>query len=134
MDNIRIEGGDLSTLLSEIGSKTEALVQISSEQTAKKTAANVARDLRSSSPSSPSGGRYRKGWKSKKLDHGEYVVYNSSVPGFTQLLEFGHDVIRNGVKVGHASAHPHIKDAEDKGIKEFEQEVIKEVERRLSEI
>lgn len=133
MDNIRIEGGDLASLLDDLGVKAEAIVQTASEQSAKKVAAKVARTLRASSPSGRSG-KYRKGWKSKKLDHGEYVVYNESAPGLTHLLENGHDVIRNGMKVGRASAHPHIQQAEQDGIKEFEEEVRKEVERRLSEI
>lgn len=133
MDNIRIEGvGDLSVFIEEMKTKTEIIVQTASDQAAKKVANKVARNLRSTSPSR--SGEYRKGWKVRKQDHGEYVVFNDSKPGLAHLLEHGHDVVRNGMKISRASAHPHIKQAEQDGIKEFEEEVRKEVERRLSEI
>lgn len=133
MDNIRIEGvGDLSVFIEEMKTKTEIIVQTASDQAAKKVANKVARNLRSTSPSR--SGEYRKGWKVRKQDHGEYVVFNDSKPGLTHLLEHGHDVVRNGMKIGRAPAHPHIQQAEQDGIKEFEEEVRKEVERRLSEI
>ena len=67
----------------------------------------------------------------KKIDDG-YVVY-SDMPGLTHLLEHGHDIIKNGVKVGRTKAQPHIKPVEEEGKALFIDEVTKEVNKRLSQ-
>ena len=70
-------------------------------------------------------GRYAKSWAVKK-EKGRYIVYNKK-PGLTHLLENGHDIIRDGRKIGHAPAQPHIKPVEemitDKIVKELEEKL-----------
>ena len=39
----------------------------------------------------------------------------------THLLEYGHDVIRNGVKVGETKSYPHWSKVEDMAISELEE-------------
>lgn len=60
-------------------------------------------------------GRYRKGWKLKKVGD-NYVIHNATSASLTHLLEKGH-VLRNG---GRSKAFVHIKPAEEMVIKEFE--------------
>lgn len=74
------------------------------------TARDAANKLKATSPKA--SGKYAKNWAVKK-ERGAAVVYNKA-PTYrmTHLLENGHDVVRNGQKVGHAPAQPHIKPVE----------------------
>ena len=130
MANVTVKGGSLDDLIGGILSESEAVVRAASKDAAKKTAQNTVRKLKATSPKR--SGKYAKGWKSKYID-GSYIVYNSKLPGYTQLLEKGHDVVMYGKKVGHADAQPHIKPAEQEGIQEFEQKAIEEINRRLGQ-
>lgn len=85
-------------------------------------AKEAAKQLRSTSPTDT--GTYASGWRQKTTSTPltiEAVVYNSKLPGFTQLLEKGH-AKRGGGRVG-ASEH----------IKPVEEWVKTETERRLEE-
>lgn len=129
MSNISYKGGkDLDAVIDEAIRETNAAVLFASKDAAKTAADSTAKLLKSTSPKQ--SGKYARGWKVKAQDGG-YVVYNDKHYRLTHLLENGHDVIVNGKKVGRAKAYPHIKPAEQEGIKDFEQEVRKQIERRL---
>ena len=86
-------------------------------------AKEAAKQLRSTSPTDT--GRYASGWRQTTTSTPltiEAVVYNSKLPGFTQLLEKGH-AKRGGGRVPPASEH----------IKPVEEWVKTETERRLEE-
>ena len=70
-------------------------------------------------------GKYAKSWAVKK-ERGRYIVYNKK-PGLTHLLENGHDIIRNGRKVGRVVGRPHIKPVEEM----VSENIIKELESKL---
>lgn len=70
-------------------------------------------------------GKYAKSWAVKK-EKGRYIVYNKK-PGLTHLLENGHDIIRDGRKIGHAPAQPHIKPVEEM----IKDKIVKELEEKL---
>lgn len=70
-------------------------------------------------------GKYAKSWAVKK-EKGRYIVYNKK-PGLTHLLENGHDIIRDGRKIGHAPAQPHIKPVEEM----ITDKIVKEIEAKL---
>lgn len=70
-------------------------------------------------------GKYAKSWAVKK-EKGRYIVYNKK-PGLTHLLENGHDIIRDGKKVGRVQGRPHIKPVEEM----VTENIIKELESRL---
>lgn len=64
---------------------------------------------------SPNKGRYAKGWiyeKGKTTYNNQNkikgVVRNKTDPQLTHLLEYGHPIVRNGVKVGEALPIEHI--------------------------
>ena len=68
-------------------------------------------------------GSYRRGWRATLRKTRTAVlaqVYNATDYQLTHLLEYGHDVIRNGKKIGEAEAYPHIKDVNTWAIKSFE--------------
>lgn len=90
----------------------------------KTTAKEAKEKLRDNSPSNT--GDYEKGW-SVKQEKGKYIVHNKTNYQLTHLLENGHDVVAYGQKVGHASAHPHIKDVESW----VQEEVMKRLEDTL---
>ena len=83
------------------------------------------RTLLKSSPrqSGKGGGRYRRGWKVKRIEKGilnGYVVFNGSRPGLTHLLENGH-VARNQFGTwGRVRAIPHIAQAADAGVQRLD--------------
>ena len=131
MENITVEGGSLDDLIAETMKASEAAVRAASKDAAKKAANDTAKRLKSTSPKRKGG--YAKGWKVTFRDGG-YIVHNSRFPGFTQLLEKGHDVVVNGKKVGRAKAEPHIAPAEQAGVEDFRYRIYEEVNRRLSEI
>lgn len=131
MDNIEILGGTLDDQISSILKESEAAIRAAEKDAAKKTANDVVKKLKSSSPRRKGG--YAKGWKVTYQD-GTYIVHNSRFPGYTQLLEKGHDVVVNGKKVGHANGIPHIKPAEEAGVENFLYRTKEEIERRLSNI
>lgn len=131
MSDVNVKGASsIEDAVSEILGSAEYAVMEASYQASKKAAQETVKDLKKLSPKRRAG-KYAKGWKAKKQDNG-YVVFNSVLPGYTQLLEKGHDVVKNGKKVGRARAIPHIKPAEVAGEYVFEQEARKEIERRLS--
>ena len=79
------------------------------------TAEEAAEKLKQVSPKGKGKGKgkYAKGW-GFTADKGRqvYTVHNKNHYQLTHLLEKGHDVVVNGVKVGHAKAYPHIADVE----------------------
>lgn len=77
------------------------------------TARDAVQKLKTTSPKAPGGGEYAKNWAVKK-EYGRDIIYNKA-PTYrlTHLLENGHDVVRNGQKVGEAKAQPHIKPVEE---------------------
>lgn len=129
MDNVNVVGGSLDKVLSEVLKESEAAVMFASKDAAKQAAQKTLKDLKALSPHDRGG--YRKGWKVKNEGFA-YIVYNSTYPGLTHLLENGHDIVVNGAKVGHKNGTPHISTAESLGVFEFEKLVVKEIERRLA--
>ena len=75
------------------------------------TARDAANKLKQSSPKDK--GEYARNWAVKK-EAGKATVYNNK-PTYrlTHLLENGHDVVVNGVKVGHANPQVHIKPVDE---------------------
>lgn len=129
MDNIVVRGGSIEKIIEDALKESESAVMYASKDAAKMAADETVKALKKLSPKD--SGKYRKGWKVKN-EGVDYVVYNADAPGLAHLLENGHDVVVNGRKVGHTEGKPHIKTAESLGIYEFEKQVVKEIERRLS--
>lgn len=127
---IKIDGGGgLSDLLKNVEGEMQAVAIQASKKAAHDTGLKVKNDLKRRSLAY-GWKKYAKGWSMRTNEMG-ITIYNKSMPGLTFLLEFGHDVMRNGAKVGRTKAYPHIKPAEEEGIAEFEEAVIREMERRL---
>lgn len=86
---------------------------------AKKAAKEAVDDIKSTSPKKT--GEYASGWKSKieKEDSAgiNIKIFNAKRPWLTHLLEKGH-AKRGG---GRVEGIPHIKPAEEKAIKAFEE-------------
>ena len=91
---------------------------------AKEAADYTAKTLVSTSPADK--GKYRKGWKVKRVESGlltGYVVHNTTAPGLTHLLEYGHISMNQYGTWGRVAARPHIAPAESEGIRKFEESV-----------
>lgn len=88
---------------------------------AAKKAAEITKDqLRNTSPGS---GEYAKSWNVKNQStrtNPSYIVHNVKHYRLTHLLERGHMVANQFGTFGREPAQPHIGDAEQKGIVEFE--------------
>lgn len=103
MDSLLVQ---VNTVLAQYTNNVNETV----DKTIKTTAQEGVAKLKSTSPKSKTG-KYAKSWAVKK-QNGSYTIYNKQ-PGLTHLLENGHDVIRNGQKVGEAKPHKHIKPVDD---------------------
>ena len=85
-------------------------------QDAKKEVADKAvQELKSSTGFQDRTGRYRKGWRVKKVGD-NYTIHNATDASLTHLLEKGH-VLRNG---GRSKSFTHIKPVEEMVITDFE--------------
>ena len=81
---------------------------------------------------------YNKGWKvmqtkTDKRYNKKATIHNATDYQLTHLLEKGHDIIRNGAKVGRAKAYPHIGPVEQEANAEFVENVVEELNRRLGQ-
>lgn len=130
MSNVTVKGGSLDSQIADILNASEAVIRAASKDAAKKAANDTMKLLKRTSPKKK--GTYAKGWKVTYQD-GSYIVHNAKLPGYTQLLEKGHDVISNGQKVGRAPAQSHIAPAEKTGADEFVNLAEEYIERRLNQ-
>jgi hypothetical protein len=96
-------------------------VQEKVEVAKKETADQIKNDAQQDSPKRRP--KYIKGWKVKKQKD-SYIVHNTEYQ-LTHLLENGH-MLRNGKRF---NGIPHIRPAEEKGIKEF----LKKIERAIEQ-
>lgn len=95
------------------------------EKEAARIATETAKELRATSPRSKKKGRhYADGWTKKKTPEGQ-VVYNKNKPSLTHLLEKGHAKVGGG----RVDGKPHIEPAEKRAMQDFENSVIREIER-----
>lgn len=96
-----------------------------------KVAKEAVKKLKATSPKNPKGrGRhYASDWKidqRSKKRYAHLIVHNKQYQ-LTHLLENGHNIVRNGKVVGHASAQKHIKPVEEWVKKEVETEIVREL-------
>lgn len=98
-------------------------VEKASVEASKEAANETVRILKSTSPTGKSKRHYKSGWKVTRRAEGlltAFIVHNASKPGMTQLLEFGHVVRNQKGTYGRTGGTKHISNAEQKGIKIFE--------------
>lgn len=104
------------------------------ETITKEVAADVAAELKKTSPKSDRGGKhYRTGWRVKNSKTAgvrrtiSSVVYNATKPQLTHLLSKPHDVVNQFGRYGRSTPDPHISDAEARGNELY----LKRLEREL---
>ncbi|MFT8852735.1 MAG: HK97 gp10 family phage protein [Leuconostoc suionicum] len=88
----------------------------------KRVGQKAVKELRNAGSFDNRTGRYRKGWKLRKIGD-NYVIFNVTDASLTHLLEFGH-ALRNG---GRSKSFTHIKPVEQMVINEFEAAVRKDL-------
>ena len=94
------------------------------ERVGKSVAKDCVADVKARASENFKGeGNYAKGFKAKKLKEGSYVVYNATTPG---LMENSHVTGRG---TGRYAGRPHIKPAEQKAIREYEEKLREELNR-----
>jgi len=103
---------DLAKEVNEALAQYSANIDATMDKVFIETAQEAVSQLKASSPRRKGGGRYARGWRIKKVN-GKYIVHNKTDYQLTHLLENGHDIIRNGRKVGSSPAIPHIKPVEE---------------------
>lgn len=117
---------DVRRILEEYGREAKEVV----EEEAKRTADETVKELKAFRKGAKEWKDYPKGWTSKKVDKGfrgvSYTIHNKKRPSLTHLLEKGH-AIWNSPKA-RARSFPHIKPAEEKAKKSFEERVRKRIE------
>lgn len=113
---------EIKKILDEEAERVREVVNNSVE----KVADAAVKELQDSSPKKT--GKYAKGWKKKdevsSTGGKSATIYNDKRYRLTHLLEYGHATV-NG---GRVAAHPHIASAEQKVIKDFEEEIRRGIE------
>lgn len=112
---------------------TEAAVK----QTAKETVQEVRRNIGASGIQSHRGGKSYARQVATKEDrylkggyaYGRVVYVKDPDYRLTHLLEKGHDIVRNGRRVGRAAAYPHWADAEEFAKERLEELIRQGIER-----
>lgn len=119
MSQKTISVDELSNAVLDVLHEYSREVMEATKDSVREQAAATAQELRATSPKRT--GRYARNWKSKVafegLDDIRVLVYNGGKTyRLTHLLEYGHDIKRDGRVVGHAPAKAHIRPAEQKAI------------------
>lgn len=119
-----MQGATIEVQLQTIFDHYSEEVQKAAGEAAKEAAELTVRTLKNTSPKRQRrGGKYRRGWKTKKLEDGivtSYVVYNGALPGLTHLLEYGHVTRNQFGSWGRVRAIKHIAPAAEAGIQRFD--------------
>lgn len=104
----------------------EEYVDLKSEEVkkaCKKASTTVKKEIKANAPVNT--GAYAKSWSVKNVKETSnsisLVVHSRNRYQLAHLLEYGH-ALRNG---GRSKAFPHIKKAEEKGTKQLEDEIIR---------
>lgn len=116
---------DISAEIKKILDGEIELAKESLKKTALKVGKKTVKELKARSPIKK--GKYAKSWKLR--DEGKrVVVFNDKHYRLTHLLERGHEIIAWGESHGRSKAKIHIEPIEKEKIKEFVEEVKKEIE------
>lgn len=110
---------DLTKAVNQILSEYAEEVEQAVFRIEKEVAQETIKQLNKTSPynersNGKNGKHYQKDWyvDGKTMKHYSQLIIANHQYQLTHLLEFGHNIVRNGVVVGHASGKAHIKDAE----------------------
>lgn len=129
MDNVKISPNELSRevwdIMRAFNGKVSAVSEITAEQVAKET----VEDLRRTSPKGATK-NYSKSWAKKRDIDGSFIVYNEEWR-LPHLLEKPHQIISWGKYKGMTEPVVHIKPAEEKAIKRFENLLKENIEKGL---
>ncbi len=94
------------------------------EDAKNETAQQIKKEITKDSPEKrPS---YKKGWRIKRTSK-RLIVHNKTDYQLTHLLEYGHILKNRGRNVGETGVHPHIRPAEQRGIKDYLKKIKKAV-------
>lgn len=116
----------IENVLHQIPQKVDNVI----DEATKKVAKDAVKTLKATSPKKQGGGRYAKGWSTKKVGK-QTVIYNKTDAQLTHLLENGHDVVAHGKKVGHYDGVKHIAPVEKEVIEKMTEEVEKGIKNKL---
>lgn len=128
--SIKISPEQLQSTIQQILHDMPQKVDNVIDEAAAKVSKEAVKTLKATSPKRPGGGRYAKGWATKKIGK-QTVIHNRTDAGLTHLLENGHDVVVNGKKVGHYGGIKHIKPVEEEVIEKMTEEVEKGISNKL---
>lgn len=103
----------VNKILTEYASEVDKVVLEAEEEVAKE----AVKKLKQTSPKNPhgKGKHYADSWtidNQSKKKYAKFIIKNKQYQ-LTHLLENGHDIIRNGKKVGHYKGVKHIKPVEE---------------------
>lgn len=131
MSQIKINPEQLQSTIQGVLSMIPQQVDNVIDEASKMVSKEAVNKLKAASPKGKGkkSGRYAKGWSTKKIDN-MTVIYNRTDYQLTHLLENGHDIVKNGKKVGHYNGIKHIKPVEET----VQERMVEEVEKGLSKL
>lgn len=116
----KIAAEDIELLIGDYLNEYSEEVKEKVKKIADEVSKETVEELKTTSPKKT--GKYAKAWKGRK-EGNKIIIYNEKGQ-LTHLLEHGHALWQGG----RTRAFPHIKPAEQKLIKKYEQEVKKTIE------
>lgn len=132
MSNAKVSPADLAECivkeLSEWSEDVTEGVKADVKETAKETVSMIKTNSPVDKRATKRKGRYKRGWNDKityeDRENIRVTIYNKTDYQLSHLLEFGHEIVRNGKTVGHVNAKPHIRPAEQTAEKKLLNRVI----------
>jgi hypothetical protein len=112
--NVHQLANEINRMLKEYGNGVGEQVELLAETVAKRG----ANKLKLSGSFADARGKYRKGWRAKKVGT-TWVVHNATDYRLTHLLENGHALAGGG----RSKSFPHIRAVETEMMAEFESEI-----------
>lgn len=72
-------------------------------------------------------GKYRNSFTVDESEYLTVIIHSEKHYRLTHLLEYGHDIIKKGKRVGRTKGIPHWSRAEERSVKEFKRRLVEEI-------
>ena len=127
--NISIDlQSEIGKIMDDISDSCNGAMEVATERAAKYSVKELKKFK--TDKSHRATGKYSTGWTYAKRGSNKFTVHNKKYYRLTHLLENGHDIIRNGAKVGYSEPIKHIKPVEEITEEAINQYLFEELNKR----
>lgn len=119
---------EVGKIMDDISDSCNGAMEVATEKAAKFSVKELKKFK--TNKSHQATGKYSSGWTYAKKGLNRFTVHNKKYYQLTHLLENGHDIIRNGRKVGYSAPIKHIKPVEEATGDAIDQYLFEELKKR----